>query len=790
MKDAISKFRKSDSILPPVAQIETLNTSSSKTLKNEEMNLGLVLISLRKYWYVTAIVSSLIMAGIGYKTAKEPRIYKSSIQIAIELKNTSTLADKLGVTTANNNNNASGDRSTTLETIIQKLKTKTIIQKALNTIPDRQLRPSIDSVLQNLTIQTGQNTNILTVTYTDTNPRRIVASLNALSNVYIDYGTQTKKANTNNSISFVESQLPKSQQRLKISSQALEKFRREYRFIDPESSAKGLAEYRQDTIENLNKNRSVHQQTVKQYQELKKQLSEVGLKSNNTLATTMLTQDSAYQELFKKLNELELIYSQENLRLSPNNPILINAKEKRDNVLSLLRNRAQQVLKRNVSTADLTNGGIANFGNTLAQNLANKQSEIETNLASQSAEYENLNRVSRQIETQIVQLPRLQQQYADLQRQYTIYSQELTAFLQKLQELKIADAEQVVPWTLLDPPELPQVAIFPNVGQQLGLGAIGSLFLGILAAIGCNKLDNRIDNPDALKTMTGMPILTLVPRIDNSLSIAHANFIQPAPNQKSLSYYSFVEALRILVLNIGLISPAGSSFLNDRESSPSGMAISITSAVSKEGKSTISFHTSILLAELGYRVLLVDVDWYKSDIAKLCQSSELFRHVDCSDKSGLSDVLLKKAKWQNLIKQSSGLRLDVLFSGALSVNSISLLNSSRFKHLIAQWKNEYDYVIFDTPPVLGVSDTRLIATLVDGLIFVLSLNGAHKQKIDRAIGIISSIKTPFLGLVVNRVDAKYFGNDDCDDYYQDPSGQSFLHHHKARKSYLNMSDRK
>jgi polysaccharide biosynthesis transport protein len=779
MNDAISKFSTSELMVTQSSKIETLNTDLYQTPKQEEINLGLILTSLRKYWYVSIVLTSLVMVGIIYKTAKEPRIYKSSVQIAIELKNTSTLAEKLSTTTGGSASAGAEDRSTTLETIVQKLKTKTILKEAIETIPDPQLRPSVDAALQNLTIQTGQNTNILTITYTDTNPKRIVASLNALSQVYINYGTKTKKARTNNSIYFIESQLPKSQQRLKSSSQALEKFRRQYRFIDPESSAKGLAEYRQETIQSLNKNRSNNAQTLKQYEELKKQLEQVGLKSNNTLSTTMLTQDSAYQELFKKLNELELIYNQEKLRLSENNPIVINAKEKRDNVLGMLKNRAQQVLKRDVSTTDLTNGGIANFGNTLAQTLANKQSELETSLASQSAEYQSLTKVSKEIETQIVQLPKLQQQYTDLQRQYTLYSQELTAFLQKLQELRIADAEQVVPWTLFDPPELPQVAIFPNVNQQLALGAIGSLFIGILAAIGVYKLDNRIDNPDSLKTMTGLPILTLVPKVDNPQSIGHLNFVQPTSHKKRLSYYGFIEALRILVLDIGLMS--------DRDNT--GMAISVTSSVSKEGKSTISFHTSIILAELGYRVLLVDVDWYKSDIAKLCQSSELFRGVDCSDTAGLSDVLLKKDSWENLVKRTPELTLDVLFSGDLSVNSISLINSPRFKQLIQIWKQEYDYVIFDTPPILGVSDTRLIATLVDGLICVVSLNTAHRAKIERAINIISAIKTPLLGLVVNRVDPRHSTDNDCNDYYQDPSDISLLHHHKARQSYLKASDR-
>jgi polysaccharide biosynthesis transport protein len=746
---------------------EIIIPSSNIRLSPErEMSLGMVLTSLRKYWYVTAIVSSLLMTGITYKTVKEPKIYKSSVQIAIELKNSTSIAEKISVVAGGTGAGIGDDRSTTLDTIVQKLKSKTIVQKAIDTIPDPKLRSSVDTVVQNLTIQAGQTTNTLTITYTDTNPQRIVANLNALSNIYIDYGIKTKKARTDNSIGFIESQIPKSRQRLKTASKQLEGFRRSYRFIDPESSAKGLAEYRQEVLKSLNENRVKYKETLKQDEQLKKQLTKVGLTANNTLSTTMLTQDTAYQELFKKLNELELLYSQEKLRLTENSPSLIAVKEKRDEVLALLKNRAQQVLKRDVPNTDLTNGGIANFGNSLAQNLANKQADIETLLAAQIAQYQGLEKVYQEIETQIAQLPSLQQQYTELQRQYTMSSQELNAFLQKLQELKIADAEQVVPWTLLDPPELPHIPIFPNVSQQLLLGGLGSLALGIVAAVGLNKLknsqNNRIDNPDALKAMTGMPILTLVPKMADleHLALRGGEDALPATanNTKNFAYWSFLESLRMLVLDIGLVNDAEDRF---------GKVLAMTSAVPKEGKSTISFHTSITLAELGYRVLLVDLDLHKSTIPKLCHNSELFKAVDCSDEMGLSNTILSGTDYKELIKKSSKFNLDVLFSGPMLVNSISLINSPQFKRQIDRWRKDYDYVIFDTPPIVGVSDTRLIATLVDGLVYIVSLNVAQRQTIDRAVDIISSIQTPVLGLVINRVEQEHSGYQEHYQYYQE-----------------------
>jgi polysaccharide biosynthesis transport protein len=768
MKDNLSEFPNSRLLHPQSGGSELTLPSSGfyEPRQNEEMSLGLILASLRRYWYISIVVSTLMMAGIVYKTQKEPRIYKSGIQIAIELKETASLADKIAASTGGSSGGLSDDRTTTIETLIQILKSKTLIQKAVDSIPDPKLKPSADRVLSGIVIQPGQNSNILTINYTDTSPQRIVAILNALSTTYIDYSIKTKKARTDNSILFVESQLPPSRQRLEISSKQLEQFRQKYKFSDPQTSAVSLATYRQEIASKLNEIRVQYNQTQQQSKELKEQLNTVGLKSENVLSTTMLTQDSAYQELFKKLNELELAYSQEKIRFTDDNPLVISAKEKRDEVLLLLKNRAQQMLKRDVPVDELTNGGIANFSNNLAQNLANKQAEVETSLVSQTAQYQSLKKVYERVEKEISQLPTLQKEYTELQRQYTIESQELTAFLQKLQELKIAGAEQVIPWKLIDPPEFPRAPISPDVPRQLGLGALASLLVGVIVAVALNKLDNRIEDPNTVKSMTGMPILSLIPyvdRLDAENSKHSGNFIFKRARFKhktkhdNTSYWSFVEAIRTLALGIGVTS--------DLEENQIGKVIGFTSALPKEGKSTITFHTAITLAELGYRVLLVDVDLHKSTIAKLCHGSELFQSLDLSSGAGLSDLLLHGGKYEDLIKKCPQLQLEVLFSGPQSVNSISLLNSARFKRLIAQWKTEYDYVIFDTPPIVGVSDTRLIGTLVDGLIYVVSLNVAQVQTINRAVDIISSMQTPVLGLAVNRVENKYSGYSKYYEYY-------------------------
>jgi polysaccharide biosynthesis transport protein len=741
------------------------------------MGIGTILNGLRKYWYASLLTTTAIMAIVGYTTWKQVRIYRSAVQIAIDLKSSpnTSVAEKLA---GESGSGQSEDRTIALETIVQSLKSKSIIEQAINTIPDPKQRPPVNQVLMGLGIQTKPDSNVLTVSYTSLSQAEIMTVLNALSKVYIDYSIKNKKARTNNSIEFIESQLPGSRKRLESSASQIEQFRIKYRFVDPATSAAALDGYRQNIVAKINEARSTYYQTQQQYLELKKQLASVGLESKGNLSTTMLTQDAAYQALFAQLKELELKYNQESVRFSPENPLIVSLKEKRDGVLILLRERAQQVLKRQVADTELTKGGIANFANNLAQNLANKQAEIETSLVAQTAQAQSLDAVYQQVQTQIAQLPGLQKQYTELQREYQIASQELTAFLQKVQELKIVNAEQVVPWKLLDPPEYPRNPVSPDVPRQMGLAAIGSIIAGVLVSVGLNKLDDRVDNPDSVKAMTGMPILSLIPKVedlDQSTAARGGTFLQTVSGKvKDYSYWSFIESIRTLALGIGVIS--------DRGDKRAGRVIAMTSSLPKEGKSTITFHTANTLAELGYRVLLVDADMHKSSIAQLCATSPLFNREDCDNAAGLSDAIVGNANWKDLIKVSPEFNLNVMFSGKQTVSSIVLFNSPRLLRLMEEWRTAYDYILFDTPPIVGVSDTRLLSSLVDGLVYIVSLNVAQKQIIDRGIDIVSSLKTPVLGLAINRVENHHSG---YNKYYQYYSAGSELKDSNNKPKSLN-----
>jgi polysaccharide biosynthesis transport protein len=741
----------------------------------EESNVKIVTNALRKYWYVSALVSSLIMGGVALKTFTQTRIYQSEVQISIELDKASTGVDKLasmagGGGNSSENSSSTSTRTTQIETTIELLQSKQLIKKAMDRIVDPKLRATPEDVLESIKISSKTDIDILNISYSDPSPARVIAVLNSLSEAYIDFSVKQKKAKTDSSIAFIEGQLPEARKKLEASAQQIEEFRRKYRFADPESAAKALSEYRQQVVGKLNEAQVASLQAQQAQQQLSKQLGQVGLRSDNSLSTTMLTQDGVYQKLAEEINLLNIKYNQERVRLSDENPTIIDLKKKREQLQILFRKRAQEVLKRPVSDAELSSGAISNVsgksGGSLSDNFAGEQAKLETTIASQAAQEAGLKKIYGQVEAQIAQLPILQKQYTELEREYKLQTQELTAFLQKLQELKIVNAEKIVPWTLLDPPEVPDFPVSPDIPRQLALGAVASLLAGLLAAVGLNKLDSRIDDPDAVKDLTGLPILALIPKVGDLGSqlgiqtIVHEK--QPSRKKgKDYEYWSFIEAIRSLALGIG--------FTTDQKESVDGKAVAFTSGLPKEGKSTISFNSAVHLAELGYRVLIVDGDLYKSSVRNFCSKSPIFQGVDCFAREGLTDVISGTHRWQDLVKRAPGIKLDALFSGPRVVNSIALLNSPRLERLMDEWRKEYDYIVLDAPPILGVSDTRLLTTLADGLVFVVGLDVAQRQSVNRAITLLSSLETPILGMAVNQVAARHTGYHSYYEYYSKPA---------------------
>ncbi|HNR95322.1 MAG TPA: CpsD/CapB family tyrosine-protein kinase, partial [Kiritimatiellia bacterium] len=182
----------------------------------------------------------------------------------------------------------------------------------------------------------------------------------------------------------------------------------------------------------------------------------------------------------------------------------------------------------------------------------------------------------------------------------------------------------------------------------------------------------------------------------------------------------------------------------------SGGAYVVVSGGVGEGKSTTLFNLAFICAQLGDKVLIVD-----TDLRRPVQHTIL----GMSNRFGLTNVLMRDVPIEETIKATSLPNLHFLPSGKLPRSSLGLLDSQRLRELVKNLKSRYDYVFFDSPPVMGVSDASILVSEMDAVLLVIQYRKYPKMISTRAKQIVENVGGKLIGVVLNNINIMR------DDYY-------------------------
>ncbi|HVR36492.1 MAG TPA: CpsD/CapB family tyrosine-protein kinase, partial [Methylomirabilota bacterium] len=170
--------------------------------------------------------------------------------------------------------------------------------------------------------------------------------------------------------------------------------------------------------------------------------------------------------------------------------------------------------------------------------------------------------------------------------------------------------------------------------------------------------------------------------------------------------------------------------------------VTIVSAGAGEGKSTTLFNLAVIFAQNGHRVLIVDSDLRRPSLHKL---------LKVSNSLGLTNFLLKQNSLEEVIQTSHMPTLDFMPSGKLPSSSMGILSSSQMKELIRDLKQRYDFVFFDSPPIMGVSDASILASEVDMALQVIQYRRYPQPMTIRAKQMIEKVGGNLVGIVLNNI---------------------------------------
>ena len=282
------------------------------------------------------------------------------------------------------------------------------------------------------------------------------------------------------------------------------------------------------------------------------------------------------------------------------------------------------------------------------------------------------------------------------------------------------------PVEVIEPAEEPSRPVSPN----LLLNVLLSIFVGVMAGVGLayviEYLDTSVKTVDDVERYLGLPVLGVIPQKVRPL-------IEEGPESPH------AEAYRVLRTNM--------QFSNK---GIHGGAFAVVSGGVGEGKSTTLFNLAYTCAQLGDKVLVVD-----SDMRRPVQHTFL----GMSNRFGLTNVLMRDVPIEETIKATSVPNLHFLPSGRLPRASLGLLDSQRMRELVKNLKARYDYIFFDSPPIVGVSDASILASEVDGVLLVVQYRKYPRSISTRAKRMLENVGTNVLGVVLNNINILR------DDYY-------------------------
>lgn len=183
--------------------------------------------------------------------------------------------------------------------------------------------------------------------------------------------------------------------------------------------------------------------------------------------------------------------------------------------------------------------------------------------------------------------------------------------------------------------------------------------------------------------------------------------------------------------------------------------IVVTSSGPGEGKSTTSANLAAVMSQGGHKTIIIDCDQRKPTIHKFFGLSNL---------SGLSNLLIGEISFEDAVINTGVNDLYLLTSGVRPPNPAELLSSARMRNLIDKLKEEFEYIIIDTPPVLAVTDAQIISQYADGCLLVAASGEADREAASRAKDLLAKVDAKIIGVVLNKLDTSrkgYYGN-----YYQ------------------------
>ncbi len=584
-----------------------------------------------------------------------------------------------------------------------------VVELSPEEIKDQVSVRVVDNVIKEFAITPVRRSYVINIIFTSEDPRKAMEVANSLADHYIVDQLEAKFEATRRATAWLNDRIGDIRSKVRDSEQAVELFR----------SAKGLAQGNDSSVisqqlSELNtqlilakSDRAEAEARLRQAKELLN--SSDGVESATEVLTSNLIQALKEEEskVLRKASELSTRYGERH-------PEIINVRAELEDIKKKIFLEISRIAK-----------------------------SLENEVAVVRARERSLQDGLSKLESATSGQGRDEIQLRELEREAKANRLLYESFLGRFKETSQQDDLQQADARIISRAEVPAESSFPKKRLIVMIAMVGSAFLGILLVFVLERLDNGFRTAEQIENLTGIPSLGMIPAA------------RGAANKTQVDRYVIYKPTSSISESIRSIRT--SIMLSDIDHPPK--VIAVTSTVPSEGKTMLALNLARASASAGQRTLFIDGD---------LRRPRMHKSMGIPNAKSLIELLSGELKLNDVCRLEKETGLLVIPAKVIHANPLDVLNSKAMHTFIANMREEFDQVYIDSPPVLAVSDIKVIGQYCDKILYNIKWDDTPREAVIAGLKQVVDAHLPLAGVIFTHVDVKKhsrYGYGDTGYYY-------------------------